>query len=224
MVRTNTWLLASAALVVAAAAVSVYLAMATSRTERVDSAAIESRDEKLRETKTRRRELRERVRRKTTRTIAQPPPPIERQGERDAGVPKSTEEPAPLDGTEDEAAQERQRKEQRASLEDHFAKQAYGGDWSRDTSMAINNALTDRMKPPGMVLESVECRETLCRVEVATSDETNYEDAFQTMLHARWSFGTGAFFLSRDDANGSTEGLVMFLAQNGVELPGIVTP
>jgi hypothetical protein len=90
--------------------------------------------------------------------------------------------------------------------------------------MAVNNALIDRMKPPGSVLDSVECRETLCRVQVKTSDDARYDEAFHAVLHARWSFGTGAFFLSRDDTSGRTEGLVMFLAKHGTELPGVTTP
>jgi hypothetical protein len=130
------------------------------------------------------------------------------------------EDPEASQDAESEAEQARRRKQQRASLQQHFERQARTGDWSRDTSSTIHNTLVGLMKPPASVLQSVECRETLCRVEVATSDESHYQEAFQAVLQARWSFGTGAFFLTRDDEGGSTEGLVMFLAQNGTELPG----
>jgi hypothetical protein len=122
---------------------------------------------------------------------------------------------------ESEAEQARIRKERQALLQQHFERQARTGDWSRDTSMTIRNTLVGLMKPPASVLQSVECRETLCRVEVGTSDESNYVEAFQALLQARWSFGTGAFFLTRNDESGSTKGLVMFLGQNGLELPDV---
>lgn len=136
---------------------------------------------------------------------------------------KVEEDPEASPDSETEADRERLRKEQRASLDGLFDRQQRGGAWSRDTSMSINNALAGVMKPPASILQSVECRETLCRVKVATSDETHYEEAAHALLQARWSFGTGAFFMTRDDAGGRTEGLVMFLAQKDTDLPGVTT-
>src|SRR6186713_441526 len=99
---------------------------------------------------------------------------------------------------ESEADQAQIRNARRALLQQHFERQARTGDWSHDTSMTIHNTLVGLMKPPASVLQSVECRETLCRVEVGTSDESSYLEAFQALLQSRWSFGTGAFFLTRD--------------------------
>jgi hypothetical protein len=154
---------------------------------------------------------------RTAASPAEPSPPVGSEG---GGVEE--EDPEASQDAESEADRERMRKEQRASLQQHFERQARAGDWSRDTSAAIHNTLVDLMKPPASVLQSVECRETLCRVKVGTSDESHYTEAFQALLQARWSFGTGAFFLTRDDESGSTKGLVMFLAQNGTDLPGVI--
>jgi len=118
-------------------------------------------------------------------------PPAERDEPGHAEVVDPGDNPEPARPIETDADRERLRQEERARLEQHFTQQSDRGAWSRDTSMAINNALVGALKPVGSLLKSVDCRGSLCRVEVATSDETQYEETFQAVLQARWSFGTG---------------------------------
>lgn len=154
------------------------------------------------------------------------PPQHEEEAEKDAAG--EDEEPASPEPALSEAQKNeeraRERRAQQASLEQFFRQQGPGGAWARDTAMAINNTLVGLVKPPNAVLKSVDCRETVCRIEVGTNDEDHYDEAFQSLLHSRWSFGTGPFFVGRNDADGTTKGVVMFLSRNDAALPGVASP
>jgi hypothetical protein len=83
----------------------------------------------------------------------------------------------------------------------------------------ITNALVELKKAPSVSVQSVDCRETLCKIEVGTAGETTYQEAFNALLQAQWHFGGGPAFLTRDDMSGTTKGLVMFVGRQGHDLP-----
>src|SRR5262249_53529512 len=107
----------------------------------------------------------------------------------------------------------------RAYLQKQFLQQAPDVSWASqatgDLYTGLGPLLNERLSPT-----AIECRSSLCRVELTHQDElayTHFADAFSHAKSHIWK-GPG-FFSKRDEPPRGAWIMVMFLAREGTELP-----
>lgn len=143
-------------------------------------------------------------------------------------APASSGEQAVVDpgpaSPEDEAAEEaqrqaaetRQREERQARLDGMLATEPADPNWSRSTVNEIRDWMT-HPKLSKFKLEGVECRSSLCRIELSVEPGSNPHDFFSYNSAALAKFEDGTAHLVRDPNGGAH--LVTYIGRKGQPLP-----
>jgi|GEM_PF-5933047 len=102
------------------------------------------------------------------------------------------------------------------TLEDAFASGATDTEWTRGAPAEAEEALRELL-PDGSYLEGLECRGSLCRVEIRHGADAGHADFVQTLMQTRprWS-GPGSY--TRVQQADGTERTLAFLGEPGSDL------
>jgi hypothetical protein len=105
----------------------------------------------------------------------------------------------------------------RAHLDTRFERQFADAGWSATARVQLEQRLASLM-PPQSTLKSVECKETMCRIEMVYGDLAQYQ-AFMRQLTPDALPWNGTLFSSRvGDASERPATIVAFLSREGQEL------
>jgi hypothetical protein len=99
-------------------------------------------------------------------------------------------------------------------LQSAFDSQRADPGWARNAEAKLSQALSGVMEPK--LIRNVSCRESLCRVDLSTSDHSSYSSAKMAILTLMWP---AQFFLTPENAEQGNYNLVGFFAKEGVPLP-----
>lgn len=107
-------------------------------------------------------------------------------------------------------------------LEDTFASEAAGSAWSRDAVREATEKVTAAL-PEGSALSSVDCRDSLCRIETTHTDFQRYRSfvraAFVNPKTSIWNGGTFSSIVNQDRPAGAPLVTVAYIAKDGQALP-----
>jgi hypothetical protein len=145
-----------------------------------------------------------------------------RQGRRDeaAQAPEDADK-QPADTPERSSAAEAAPSldDQKAYLQASFSDQAPDADWSRTATKQLHE-MFEPLASNDTSLRSVDCRSTLCRVELTHTTEAEYRSFMTTVMSGAmrdWK-GPGGGGMLGTEPNGAVT-TVLFLAREGAELP-----
>lgn len=131
-------------------------------------------------------------------------------------------EEAPVTGFNDEMLQIEQaemlKAQRMAAMDTYYASETEYTEWSSRTTEAIRDAFSSEQLA-GVSAGDVSCRETLCRVEVHSSDRMNIEEMEMQLPFLVGDQLPRATMQQTEHADGSVS-VVMFLAREGHAFPG----
>jgi hypothetical protein len=100
-----------------------------------------------------------------------------------------------------------------------FSRQGSDISWSRQSTSVLREAF-GKLVGEGTNLASVDCRSTLCRVELAHGTEDDRRDFMGKMMRpAEGPFWTGEMTAGAVASSGGTVSTVFFLSREGTRLP-----
>lgn len=98
-----------------------------------------------------------------------------------------------------------------------FEDQAYDPTWAAASTRQLNAALST-INAPGLKLTGVECRSSLCKVELRASDKQTANASIRTVVHGMKWPGSGMAINGDPDARGELS-VTLYLARRGSPLP-----
>lgn len=144
------------------------------------------------------------------------PPAVERHVP--ASAPASNEPGAPkpqATAAEPEPPTEEERRVYASSV---FDSQTFDAGWAPAAANELRTAL-GTVSLPGVRVRDVQCRSTLCRVELYGDDETSVEKSLKTYVRAAKWRGSGMAVRDEPDARGALTVTLYFTRGDGVPLP-----
>lgn len=106
----------------------------------------------------------------------------------------------------------------RTHLDASFDRQADDPSWSAAARGMVEAKLASAM-PPSSVLKSVECRESMCRIEMVYDDLTQYHAFVKQMTPDALPWNGTLFATPRGDPSSGPITFVAFLSREGQQLP-----
>lgn len=106
----------------------------------------------------------------------------------------------------------------RTHLDERFERQADDSAWSAQARELVETKLATAM-PPSSVLKSVDCRETMCRIEMIYDDLTQYHAFVRRMTPDALPWNGTLFSTPLDDPSRGPITFVAFLSREGQQLP-----
>ncbi len=103
-------------------------------------------------------------------------------------------------------------------IDSSFTKQLPDGDWSATMSETITRAFADEGVPAAQLLD-VECRASMCRLQIARNTALDENRDFYLWLSAHVSKGFSAAVFQEDPGDKTQNGIVVYLVREGHELP-----
>ncbi|MDH5731816.1 MAG: hypothetical protein OEZ58_22770, partial [Gammaproteobacteria bacterium] len=115
---------------------------------------------------------------------------------------------------EEQQAAEQQMQQQIQLLDDALAAEAYDPDWSLSAQSELNTAfLAENMA--SIHLNNVECKATICKLDITPPSDQALEDSFRRISSLKWP---GSGFIYMDNASGN---VTLYLAKEGHSIPQV---
>lgn len=140
------------------------------------------------------------------------PAAVAGDGDEDDFGPMTEEDMAPAE--EDEAYDEEDR---RRGLDTFLGAQSIDTAWSQDAALAVTEA-ADREELAGSIVDGVECRSSLCRVEVSHAD-AEAAGQFELLFPMQVADALPQIRYFTEQLGDGRSVTVMYLAREGYELP-----
>jgi hypothetical protein len=119
------------------------------------------------------------------------------------------------------ANEERQRWNARVEqIDSSFAKQLPDRDWSATMIETITRAFADEGVPAAQLLD-VECRASMCRLQIARSTALDENRDFYLWLSAHVSKGFSGAVFQEDTGDKTQNGMVVYMVREGHDFPGL---
>lgn len=132
------------------------------------------------------------------------------------------EQPPPQQEAEQQQAAEYRAQERLALLERSVSSQGVDSEWSAQSLSDIEQALGDEALLDTAIYD-IDCRATLCRVEVGHDDPNAFDQFQQQFLNELDELFTNVW-LDYTDLGGGATGTVIYLARDGHALPELDRP